>query len=100
MNALRLAHHQAVRPLKNQMVELKARERSLLSEEEVDMKAINGNIDEQTALINQIKKLQAEQKVKFRAMLTDEQKMKMDLRRRMIPKRKIRRTGFHARDRI
>ena len=38
------------------MAELKAHERTLLSEEAVNMKAVNKAIDEQTELMNQMRK--------------------------------------------
>ena len=37
ITTLRTAHYKAITPLKNKMVELKARERTLLSEESMDM---------------------------------------------------------------
>ena len=48
INALRTEHYKAVTPLRYKLAELKAGERTLLSEEDVDMKAVNKNIDEQT----------------------------------------------------
>lgn len=81
MTALRTEHYKTMKPLQNKMTELKARERTLLSEEPVDMKAVHKVIDEQTTLMNQIRKLQAEHQVASRSILTDEQLMKMDQRR-------------------
>ncbi len=81
MTGLRTAHFKTMNPLQNKMAELKAKERTLLSEEQVDMKAIYNVIDEQTALLNKIRKLQAEHRVNVRGILTDEQVMKMELRR-------------------
>lgn len=80
IKALRMEHYKTMKPLKNKMAELKARERTLLSEEKVDMKAMNSNIDEQTSLINKIKKLQVEQKLKMKENLTDEQIMLLERR--------------------
>ncbi len=81
MKALRLEHFKAMKPLKNKMAELKARERTLMSEEKVDMKALNSVIDEQTNLLNKIKKLQVEQRLKMKENLTDEQIMILEQRR-------------------
>jgi len=67
--------------LRNEMAELKARERTLLSEEEVDMKALNSVIDDQTGLLNKMKKLQADHRVSMRDILTAEQMMQLDQRR-------------------
>jgi t-SNARE complex subunit (syntaxin) len=63
------------------MLELKARERTLLSEKEVDLKALNKVIDEQTDLLNKMKKLEAEQKVAVKGILTDEQIMNLERQR-------------------
>jgi len=80
LQALRLEHYKEVKPLRSKMAELKARERSLMLEDKVDMKALNSVIDEQSALGNNIRKLNTAHRVKVRALLTDEQKMIMDQR--------------------
>ncbi len=81
MQALRLEHYKVMKPLRNQMAELKAREQTLISEEEVDMKALNKVIDDQTALQNKMRKLSVEHRLAVREILTDEQMMKLDQRR-------------------
>lgn len=91
ITTLRTQHYKAITPLKNKMGELKARERTLLSEENVDMKAINKTIDSQTELTNSIRKLQVEQQVAVKGLLTDEQVMKMQQRRQYA-----RRDGYHG----
>jgi len=91
ITTLRTAHYKTITPLKNKMVELKARERTLLSEESVDMKAVNKTIDEQTDLTNKMRKLQVEQQVAMKSILTDEQVMKMQQNRQFA-----RRDGFHG----
>jgi Spy/CpxP family protein refolding chaperone len=77
ITSLRTEHSKTMIPLRNKMAELKARERTLLSEENIDMKAVNKTIDEQTALMNKIRKLQVEQQVAMKGLLTDEQLMKL-----------------------
>ena len=91
ITSLRTAHYKKITPLKNKMAELKARERTLLSEENVDMKAVNKNIDEQTDLTNSIRKLQVEQQVAVKSLLTDEQVMQLQQRRQFAG-----RAGFHG----
>jgi len=91
MKSLRLDHHKEMKPLQNKMAELKARERTLLSEEEVNMKSIHKTIDDQTALINKMRKLQAEHKVAAKEILTDEQVMKMEQRRKFAKRRRANR---------
>jgi Spy/CpxP family protein refolding chaperone len=73
MNALRLEHTKTMLPLRNEMAELKARERTLISKEEVDMKALNSVIDEQSELANKMHKLRVEHRVAVREILTEEQ---------------------------
>ena len=80
LQALRLEHYKEVKPLRSKMAELKARERTLMLEDKVDMKALNSVIDEQSELSNNIRKLRAAHRVDVRALLTDEQKMILDQR--------------------
>lgn len=75
MKTLRLEHQKAMIPLRNKMIELKAQNRTLMSESEVDLKLVNKNIDDQTALSNKIQKLQTEHKLAVKEILTDEQEM-------------------------
>jgi len=82
MQALRLENYKIMKPLRNKMVELKARERTLLSEDETDMKAVYKVIDEQTDLKNRMHKLRVEHKVAAKKLLTDEQIMNMEQRGR------------------
>ena len=83
MAALRLEHYKGMKPLKNQMNELKARKQTLMSEEEADLKAIHKVIDQQTDLSNKIQKLSAEHRLAARAVLTDKQVMKFDQRKKI-----------------
>ena len=82
LSTLRTEHYKEITPLKNKMAELRARERTLLSEEDVDMKAVEKNIDEQTDLINKMRKLQTGHQLNVKKILTDEQVMKMQQGRR------------------
>jgi Spy/CpxP family protein refolding chaperone len=82
MKTLRADNYKTMKPLKNKMLELKARERTLMSEESVDMKSVNKVIDNQTDLMNQMRKIQATHKVGVKEILTDEQEMKLEQRTR------------------
>lgn len=93
MKTLRTENYKTIKPLKNKMVELKARERTLLSEETVDMKAVNKLIDEQTELSNKMRKIQVAHKVEMKEILTDEQIMKLDQRRKFSKHRNFRGEG-------
>jgi len=81
MTTLRTSHYKTMTPLKNKMAELKAKERTLISEESVDLNAVNKLIDEQTDLSNQMRKIQVAHKVEVKKILSDEQIMKLDQRR-------------------
>jgi Spy/CpxP family protein refolding chaperone len=78
LKSLRLEHYKEIKPLRSKMIELKAKEQALLAEDEVDMKAVNSVIDEQSDLSNQIRKLRVEHQVQVRNILTEEQKMILD----------------------
>lgn len=91
ITALRTQHYKEMTPLRNKMAELKARERTLLSEESVDMKAVENNIDEQTELMNSMRKMQTKHQLAIKSQLTDEQVMKLQQRRPYA-----RGDGFHG----
>lgn len=95
MKVLRTENYKTMTPLKNKMVELKARENTLLSEETVDLKAVNKVIDEQTELSNKMRKIQVAHKVEVKEILTDEQIMKLDQRRKFNKNRHFRGEGPH-----
>ena len=97
LKALRLEHHKTIKPLKNKMLELKASERTLMSEESVDLKKVNANIDEQTELAGQLKKLQAAHRVEMREVFTEEQLFKLDQLRQGKKSRRAKGPGMHHR---
>jgi Spy/CpxP family protein refolding chaperone len=78
IDGLRIAFQKEMLPLKNQMGELKAKQRTLTTAEKADLKAINANIDEITKLQNQMMKMGAEHKQQVRAILNDEQRLRFD----------------------
>lgn len=75
---LRLANYKDVQLLRAQMSELAIKHRNLMRAENVDTKVINASIDEKTNVLNKLMKKQAEFRVEFRNLLTDEQKMVLD----------------------
>jgi Spy/CpxP family protein refolding chaperone len=78
MKEIRMASYKEIKPLKNQLGELKAKEMTLTTADKPDMGAINSNIDEITKIENKIKKIKASGHQQIRALLTDEQKMWFD----------------------
>ncbi len=83
LKSLRGEHYKTIKPLRNKMAELKAKENTLMSESKVDLKAVNKIVDEQTDLLNKIKKLQVEQRLSAKEILTEEQIMKLEQRKRI-----------------
>lgn len=93
LSTLRTEHYKEITPLRNKMAELRAREHTLLSEESVDMKAVELTIDEQTDLLNSMRKLQTKHQLAVKNILTDEQVMKLQQRRQYAQ-----RDGFHGKN--
>jgi len=79
---LRTDHYTTMKPLRASMAEIRAKERTLLSQETVDLKAVDEVIDQQTGLMNKMKKLQTKHQVAVKNVLSDEQVMKLDQRKR------------------
>ncbi len=82
LSTLRVKHYKTMKPLKAEMVELKARERTLMSQEVIDVKAVNMVIDQRTELSNKTQKKQLENRLACREVLTEKQRMKLDHARR------------------
>lgn len=80
VNDLKINHQKEVLPLKNQMRELKAHYKTLISSDKPDMNAIDQNIDSQTKVINSLMKSQAEFRENFSSILTDKQKLMLEQR--------------------
>jgi len=82
LTQLRTEHYNTMKPLRAKMAEIRAKERTLLSEENVDLKEIDKVVDQQTELMNQMRKLQIKHQVAVKEVLTDEQVMKLEQRQR------------------
>jgi Spy/CpxP family protein refolding chaperone len=78
---IRLDHMEATTPLRNELNELRASQKSLMSKESPDQGQINAVIDRITQVNGQLLRANAEQQLKVRALLTDEQRIKMDAMR-------------------
>jgi len=78
IKALRLETAKKVKPLKNQLNELEARQQSLTTAENADMEAIYGNIDKIAEVKSEIQKLMAKQHQDIRSLLSEEQLLKFD----------------------
>lgn len=94
MKDMHMAQAKELLPLKNRMMELKAKYHSLITAEKTDMKAIDANIDEQTKLINKIMKINADYRIKFSNILTEEQRVLIQSHKGMMIKRAMRHRGY------
>lgn len=88
LKTLRVKHYKEIKPLRAEMGELQARQRTLMSQEEVDVQSVNKLIDEKTSLMNDMQKKKVNHQLAFREILTDEQQMMLDQKRMHGGKRK------------
>lgn len=82
IKTLKLEHYKTMKPFKAEMGELKARKKNLMSQDVVDVKAVNKVIDQQTDLMSKMQKNQVTHTLAFREILTDEQQMLLEQKRR------------------
>ncbi len=73
LNALRLDQLDASQNYRNQIGEIRARQRTLMSENPLDQKAIDNLIDDKTTLMNKHLKTSAAHQLAVSEVLTDEQ---------------------------
>lgn len=78
IKTIRLETAKEIQPLRNQLNELQARQKTLSTAEKADMNAINNNIDKMSDVRADIQKLMAKQHQEIRSLLNDEQKLKFD----------------------
>lgn len=81
MKALRIETVKQVKPLKNELSELAAHQKTLTTADKADLKAINKNIDKMSDVKAEIAKIMAAQHQKVRSLLTEEQLLKFDMMR-------------------
>jgi len=78
IKALRLEAATKIKPLRNELRELKAHQQTLETANKADMKAIYKNIDNIAEVQAEIQKIMAEQQQSIRSLLTEEQLLKFD----------------------
>ncbi len=78
MKKIRLEAAKEVKPLKNQLRELKAHQQTLATADDADLKAIYKNIDKMAEVKTAMAKVMAKQRQEIRSLLTDEQRLKLD----------------------
>lgn len=74
----RLEIQKKMQPLENELGEVKAHQKTLITAEKPDMNEINKNIEKMGALRVEMAKIQAQHRLDMRAQLTDEQRIKFD----------------------
>jgi Spy/CpxP family protein refolding chaperone len=78
MKEMRLEMAKQIKPVKNELRELMARQKTLTTADKVDMKAINKNIDKMSDAKTEMAKIMAAQHQQVRSLLTEEQLIKFD----------------------
>jgi Spy/CpxP family protein refolding chaperone len=73
-----LAMHKEMLPVRNEIGEAEAHQKTLVSADKPDMNAINKNIEKIGALKIETAKIFTKHHLEMRALLTDEQRMKFD----------------------
>jgi len=71
--------HKQIQPLRNELGEAEAHQRTLITADKTDLGAINKNIEKIGDIKVEIAKIQTKHHLEMRAQLTDEQRMKFDL---------------------
>ncbi len=97
IETLRAENLKTMLPLRNTLQEKKARLMTLQSAEKADMKAINGLIDEISAIKTQMAKQRAAHHQQVRSVLTDEQRVVFDSRPRGMGRGHGHGKGHHGR---
>ncbi len=73
-----IATQKKLQPLKNELGEAEAHQKTLVTSEKSDLAAINKNIEQIGALRIEIAKIQIKNRMEMRAQLNDEQRLKFD----------------------
>lgn len=74
-----MALQKELKPLRNELDELNAHQKTLVSADQPDLKAINKNLDKIGELKTEMAKIQVKHRLDMRAQLTEEQQMKFDM---------------------
>jgi Spy/CpxP family protein refolding chaperone len=74
-----LAVQKQLQPIRNELGEAEAHQKTLMTAEKPDLGAINKNIEKIGALKVEMAKIQAKHRLDMRAQLNDEQRLKFDM---------------------
>lgn len=96
MHAIKLNTQKEILPLENELGEIEARMKTLSTQEEVDLKEINKLIDDKTSAMGKMMKIRAASHQEVRALLTEEQRVQFDTRKKRMGAKKMtrHRTSF------
>jgi len=83
IKTLRTESMKQMLPLKNELAELKAHQRTLCTAKDVDTKAINSQIDKRVVVKAKMMKLKSKTHQDVRAILTDDQRVFFDTHHKM-----------------
>ena len=75
----RLALQKQIQPIRNELGEAEAHQKTLMTAEKPDLAAINKNIEKIGGLTTEMAKIQAKNHLDLRAQLTEEQRLKFDM---------------------
>mgnify|MGYP005850561661 CR=1 FL=1 len=84
---IRLATAKQMKPLRNQLRELNARQQTLTTADEADLDAIYKNIEKMAEVKTEMAKIRATQQQDIRGLMTDEQLLKFDSRKQFMKNR-------------
>lgn len=87
MKEFRLETAKEMKPLRNQLRELNARQQTLTTATDADLGAIYKNIEKMAEVKTEMAKIRAKQHQKVRGLLTEEQLLKFDSRKQMMQKK-------------
>ena len=71
--------HKKIQPLRNELGEAKAHQKTLMTAEKPDVSAINKNLEKIGEIRVDMAKIQVKHRLDMRAQLTDEQRLKFDM---------------------
>ena len=80
--------HKQILPLKNELGEAEAHQKTLMSAEKTDLGAINKNIEKIGAIKVEMAKVMVKHRFEMRAQLTEDQRLKLDMTRAKMQRNK------------
>ena len=85
--------HKQILPLKNELGEAEAHQKTLMSAEKTDLGAINKNIEKIGAIKVEMAKVMVKHRFEMRAQLTEDQRVKLDMMRAKMQRNKDMKQG-------